>query len=659
MTTVGLARIAACSFRAHTPGIGSRHTRPGVIVIIAALLMLGAQSAFGQLRIVGRISGTIEDQAGALVPKAKVVLKDEKTGITKEIVSSSEGTFLFPDLATGLYELTVTAQGFQTAALSDITVSTNQTTDVKVLLLVGQMTETVQVAGDVGARLETSSQLIASTLETKTITELPVANRGNVLALARLAPGAAPATGGSTRYNNLAGGAVNVTVDGINDASNGFKSSPTGEKIADRDVDGINDASNGFKSGGTVFFMTVPVRLGAVDELTVETTGLSADSGAQSGANIKFTTRRGGNHYHGSAFWEPQSERFNANTWSRNAQGLPRVFNRTQNYGGNFGGPLIPYGSFKKKMFFFVNFERAYSPLFVARSVSIFTDAALRGDFTYVVSGTTNQLRTANVLQLAAAKGLPIKLDSVVQSILAVNSQVPKNASKIASTDLNRDVYTWNAENNNYAYFPTTRFDYWVTPKQQVTFTWNYRHNWQAGERRLPVPDINRTNPFRLGYFVWSAALQSTFSPRMFNELRYGVQHSGDTNTRAEYGPYYQFNGTPLRIGAGLPFSVAETAAAPGPRVPFIDQQNVTGRHFITTMYDTLTLSRGEHAFMFGGSYRKTVWNDSAEVFPVPTYGTGTPAGDPLNASSAFTLQLLCPGSTAPSWATHWRFTTR
>ncbi len=620
-TTKSLARIAACPFRNKIEtGYEQRKRLPKLMIIgIAATLALAAQPVFGQLRIVGRISGTVEDQAGAVIPKAKVVLKDSKTGIIREAASSSEGTFLFPDLATGQYEVTVTAQGFQTAVLSDIAVSTNQTTDVKVILSVGQMTEMVQVTGDVEARLETSSQLVASTLATKTITELPVANRSNVLALARLAPGAAPATGGSTRYNNLAGGAVNVTVDGI------------------------NDASNGFKSGGTVFFMTVPVRLGAVDELTVETTGLSADSGAQSGANIKFTTRRGGNHYHGSAFWEPQSERFNANTWSRNAQGLTRVFNRTQNYGGNFGGPLIPYGSFKKKMFFFVNFERAYSPLFTARSLSIFTDAALRGDFTYVVSGTTNQLRTANVLQLAAAKGLPIKLDPVIQSILAVNSQVPKSASKIAGTDLNRDVYTWNAENNNYAYFPTTRFDYWVTPKQQVTFTWNYRHNWQAGERRLPVPDINRTNPFRLGYFVWSAALQTTFSPRMFNELRYGVQHSGDTNARAEYGSYYQFNNTPLRIGAGLPFSVAETAAAPGPRVPFIDQQNVTGRHFITTMYDTLTLSRGEHAFMFGGSYRKTVWNDSAEVFAVPTYGTGTPANDPLNATSAFTATTL-PG---------------
>ncbi len=132
----------------------------------------------------------------------------------------------------------------------------------------------------------------------KTITELPVGNRSNVLALARLAPGASPPTGGSTRYNNLAGGAVNVTVDGI------------------------NDASNGFKSGGTVFFMTVPVRLGAVEEVSVETAGLGADSGAQSGANIKFTTKRGGNQYHGSVFYEPRSEQFNANTWSRNAQGL-------------------------------------------------------------------------------------------------------------------------------------------------------------------------------------------------------------------------------------------------------------------------------------------------------------------------------------------------
>ena len=285
-----------------------------IIIAMAAVLFISAQSVFAQLRIVGRISGTVQDPTGSVVPNAQVVLKDTKTGITKETTSTEGGTFLFPDLASGIYEVTVTIAGFQRSLVPDVSVSTNQTTDIRISLEVGQPTETVTVLGGASQVLETSSQLVASTLTPGTITELPLATRGNVLALARLSPGASPPSGGSTRYNNLPGGAVNVTVDGI------------------------NDASNGFKSGGTVFFMTVPVRLGAVEEVTVETGGLSADSGAQSGANIKFTTKRGGESYHGSFFYEPRSERFNANTWARNAQRLPRVFNRTQDYGGNIGG---------------------------------------------------------------------------------------------------------------------------------------------------------------------------------------------------------------------------------------------------------------------------------------------------------------------------------
>ncbi len=324
---------------------------------------------------------------------------------------------------------------------------------------------------------------------------MPVGNRSNVLALARLAPGASPPTGGSTRYNNLAGGAVNVTVDGI------------------------NNASNGFKSGGTVFFQTVPVRLGAIEEVSVETGGLGADSGAQSGANIKFTTRRGGNQFHGSVFYEPRSEQFNANSWSRNAQGLPRVYSRNHEFGGNFGGPLVPFGYLKDKLFFFVNFENRYNPQSNARTVAVLTADAQNGIFTYLVSGTTDQLRTVNVLGLAAARGLPITLDPVSQAILAINNQIPQNARQIPDGDPNRDTFTWDAENNLNQYFPATRFDYYVTPKQQVTFTWNYYHSWQPGERRLPVPDIERTNPFRIGYFVYSGALQSTFGAQHLQRI--------------------------------------------------------------------------------------------------------------------------------------------
>jgi hypothetical protein len=580
-------------------------------MLVLGALVFGAQSVSAQLRIVGAISGTVQDPTGAVVPKAKVVLKDTKTGLTKETVSTEIGTFLFSDLAIGSYEVSVTAQGFKSETLNNVSVSTSQTTDVRINLELGATSETVLITGGESQTLESTSQLVASTLASKTLSELPLGNRGNALALARLAPGAQPPTGGDTRYNNLPGGAVNVTVDGI------------------------NDASNGFKSGGTVFFMTVPVRLGALEEVSVETGGLGADSGAQSGANIKFTTKRGGNQYHGSFFYEPQSERFNANSWSRNAQGLSRALNRTQNYGGNIGGPLIPFRSWKEKLFFFADFERAYSPLTVPRTIKVLTPAAQAGIYTYVVNGTTNQLRTANVLSLAGAKGAPTALDPVAEAILAINNKIPAGAAKIPSTDLNRDTYTWNSENNNYAYFPATRVDYFPTPKEQVTFAWQLRHNWQAGERRLPVPDISRTNPFRLTYFIWSAALQSTFSPHLLNEIRYGVQHSGDSNASSAYGSYYAFDGKPLRIGQTLPFTdgalnTALGAPAGGAAVPFIDQQNVTGRHFITTIYDTLTLTRGQHTFTIGASFRRTDWKDTGEVFPVPTYGLGTPSGDPL-----------------------------
>ena len=146
-----------------------------------------------------------------------------------------------------------------------------------------------------------------------------------------------PPSSGSTRYNNLAGGAVNVTVDGI------------------------NNASNGFKSGGTVFFATVPVRLGALEEVTVETGGLGADSGAQSGANIKFTTKRGGKQYHGSVFYEPRSNS-SMPIPGRNAQGQPRLYIAFTTFGGNIGGPLIPFGS-QGEAFLLCQFRATVSPV--------------------------------------------------------------------------------------------------------------------------------------------------------------------------------------------------------------------------------------------------------------------------------------------------------
>src|SRR2546425_6403363 len=144
-----------------------RHLRNLFVIFCAVLLLVSFHSAYGQLRIVGSISGTVQDPTGALVPGAKIVLKDQQTGLTRESTTTDGGTFLFPDLASGTYQATVSMTGFKTELVPKITVSTSQTTDVRITLEVGQPSETVTVTEDMAHLLETSGQLIVDTLTTK------------------------------------------------------------------------------------------------------------------------------------------------------------------------------------------------------------------------------------------------------------------------------------------------------------------------------------------------------------------------------------------------------------------------------------------------------------------------------------------------------------
>src|SRR5262249_21450175 len=121
---------------------------------LLALAVCFSSIAWAQLRIVGAISGTVLDPTSAVIPSAKVTLKDTKTGITKETTSTGGGTFLFPDLASGLYEITVAASGFKSSRLTEISVSTSQTTDVRISLELGAASENITVSASDSQMLE-------------------------------------------------------------------------------------------------------------------------------------------------------------------------------------------------------------------------------------------------------------------------------------------------------------------------------------------------------------------------------------------------------------------------------------------------------------------------------------------------------------------------
>lgn len=67
----------------------------------------------------GSITGAVSDPSGAVIPGASVLLTNTGTNQTREIPTNADGIFSFPNVATGVYKVSVTAPGFQTFAQTD------------------------------------------------------------------------------------------------------------------------------------------------------------------------------------------------------------------------------------------------------------------------------------------------------------------------------------------------------------------------------------------------------------------------------------------------------------------------------------------------------------------------------------------------------------
>ena len=241
---------------------------------VAVAVLAWATAAQAQVSITGTIAGTVMDSTEAVVPGATSTSRRRHR--PRRRPHQRDGVFTFRDLNFGSYQVTVKLTGFQSAVYNKVVVEAGRTTDIRVDWPSAASSENVTVEGT-SPVLDMTSNVIGSTLNNKEVKELPLAGR-NAFTFARLVPGAvAPQGTGSTHYNGMPGGDINPTIDGV------------------------NNSSNGFKSGGTSFFGTVPARLGAVEQVTVETAGLGGDDGVTGGVNLKFVTRRGSNPLHAAA----------------------------------------------------------------------------------------------------------------------------------------------------------------------------------------------------------------------------------------------------------------------------------------------------------------------------------------------------------------------
>jgi len=139
------------------------------------------------------IIGTVTDSTGAVVPGAKVTVSNPNRGFVRDVASNTSGEYSAARIPIGDYVVTTEATGFEKLVRSGITLEAGQTQRVDMALKVGQVTQEVEVVGNV-AKVETESAALSDVVTSKQIDNLAL-NGENVFGLEFLVPGAAISDG--------------------------------------------------------------------------------------------------------------------------------------------------------------------------------------------------------------------------------------------------------------------------------------------------------------------------------------------------------------------------------------------------------------------------------------------------------------------------------
>jgi hypothetical protein len=570
--------------------------RTSVVTVIAVLLVVCSDSpAFAQIATTGQIVGIVQDQSGAVVPGVEVQLQNDETKSIQTATASADGGFVFPTVLPGNYTLTATKQGFETISYKGLIVYAARTTNQTITLKVGAVNQIVEVQGEAQV-LHTTTNTISGTVDQKYLQDLPLPGR-DTLPFALLQAGAQQGVNSrDSTFNGLPGGAINITLNGI-----------------------ANNAQR-FKSGGTSFFAFVTPRLEAVQEVTVATSNLGANSTGQGAMQIQYVIKSGTNAYHGEVFWQHENSALNANNWFNNARSIQRPVFIRNDQGASLGGPII-----KNKLFFFVSYAHVKTPQSEEFEGSVLTPAAQTGGFTYV--GTDGETHSDNLLDIARENGFP----SAVNPIIAAQLQKIQSATAagaLSQLDLFRNRVRWVARSPVTNQYPAARIDYQATDKLRLSVSDTYNRNVnERGFRGTVLPGVFTTeqsvgqisNPY-----IANVSATYTLRANMVNEFNFGIQGTQEIFNigydRSLFRPYLmEF---PLTLASGL-----EATNNQDDGITFQPRNNP-----VYNLANNFYYQRGNHSFAFGGNYiRSSVNVGTLGDAGIPRLTFGVAAGDPVN----------------------------
>src|SRR5271154_3014597 len=607
------------------PGDATMHLLQGLraktlattLLMALAILMFSSLLAVAQTNQ-GSIAGVVVDSTGAVVPDAKLTATEKNTGTVYQTVTTSSGSYRFPNVRIGSYDLTVTAAGFKSQTLTGILVQVATTAALDIKLSPGAVSESIVVQAD-APTLQSESSDIGTVVGAKQILDLPLALGSSVQAMR--SPEA---------FVFLTPGSVGPGSDSGNGGT--FESKISGGQNYATEV--LLDGSSTTRSeNGSSFDETAP-SVDALGEFKVITSTLPAEFGRTTGGIETFSTKAGTNLYHGEVYDLFRNDDLDANNWGNdyflsqdpaNRRLFATPLDRQNDYGGTFGGPvIIPHlYNGKDKTFFFFSWEQYRQTNGGTTTSTIPTAAELGGDF-------SDQLDTGNVLGTNPCDGTSIYQGEVfdpattqtiggVECRTAFMNEPGSTGNVVPSTrfsqvGLNIISYYPTPQNtsliNNYTFaysFPildtsmTVRIDQNINAKSKAYFTYSSRTNnristtpeW-AGAAGYGRNQTFTTHFIRFGY-------DYAFTPTLLNHANLGYNRTNSANIGAGVG---------LGGGADWDAKLGITGAS-GPMFPGINVaegstasfgDNVDGDTIDNgfRLNDGLTWVKGKHEFKFG-----------------------------------------------------------
>lgn len=519
------------------------------------LAMVVGISAWGQGT--ATIYGTVSDTSGASIVNAQVTLTHQETGLSRQVTTGEDGTWIAVQLPVGTFSLRAQSTGFKELVQTGLQIQVNENRRVDFTMEVGQVSERVEVSAAV-SQIETRTATIGEVIDSRRIADLPLNGR-NPLQLQLLMAGTGRRGGRDQQQNET------ISVNGSAFRSNNYQ------------LDGGDNQDP---------FFNTPAPFpnpDALQEFSIETNGYGADKGRNWGAFVSAVTRSGSNQLHGTLFEYLRNEKLNARDFFAND--IP-PFKRNQ-YGGTVGGPVR-----KDKVFFFASYQGTRERSAPSTLTATVPDEAMRrGDFTgqRTITDPDNGNRPfpSNIIPAN-------RLYQPSQEFLSTYIPLPNRPNNLLSFASDQSIDDEQI---------VGKIDYQISNPHRLSWRLLYNYN-DTRQVAGTIPDLLASIVYR----NWNGTFADTWvaSPTVVNNLTFTAQ-----NIRRIQEAIAPAGKTWSDFGAGVVRAHTEDTAA-------AVSTNLTGyfnaftryplfqeRHFFH-VNDSLSLTRGSHLIKLGGEWRYT-----------------------------------------------------